>query len=229
MVTGTEGLKKEYSRHYRMHLSKIKVMPNWIDLEKIKNQKSKIKTDELKNQLQIKSGQKVILFVHRLSKRKGAHHLPEIAKNLKDENAVLLVVGDGPERKNIESSVKGQMSKVRMLGWVPQNEVMKYFAIADVFILPSEEEGFPHVLLEAMAAGVPFVAFDIGGVREISPPEFSEYIKFPGDIKSFSDKVREIMRYDIWRIEKISKIEKGWIKQFDLSVALDKFRNLLLN
>ncbi len=65
------------------------------------------------------------------------------------------------------------------------------------------------MLLEAMAVGVPFVAFDVGGVREISPPEFFEYIKFPGDIKSFSDKVREILHYDGGRIGKISEIERG--------------------
>lgn len=229
LVTGTEGLKREYSRHYQLPVSKIKVLPNWIDLARF--QKKSALAPDLKSRLNISGKEMVVLFVHRLSKRKGAHYLPEVAGALKNENAVLLIVGAGPERENIEREIRksGLEQKVRFLNSVPNKEIQNYFGIADVFILPSEEEGFPHVLLESMAAGIPFVAFDIGGVREISPPEFSRYTITPFNVKSFSNGIKEILRDSQERIGKLSEIERDWVKQFDLSIVLDKFREMWLN
>lgn len=231
LVTGTEGLKKEYAKNYQFPLDRIKVLPNWIDVRKVESQKSKVKSGELREKLNIPVGTKVLLFAHRLSRRKGAHYLSEIVKLLKAEPIVLLIAGDGPEREalNLQLKTHNLQQKVRMLGWVPQNEVLKYFSVADIFLLPSEEEGFPHVLLEAMAMGVPFVAFDIGGVKEITPPEFLEYIIAPVDVKNFSDKIKEILRYNGERIEKMSAIERDWVKQFDLLITIDKFRDIILN
>ena len=160
LVTGTEGMADLYSKHYKISREKIKVMGNWIDIEKTKNLKHETKNNETKQKLGIKENQKVLLFVHRLSKRKGAHHLPEIVRKLTDaKNFVLLVIGNGPEMESLKSQVlsfppeadpppEDKLSdKVRFLGWVPQNEIGRYFSIADVFLMPSEEEGFLHVLL----------------------------------------------------------------------------------
>ena len=195
LITGTEGLKKEYAKHYHVPLEKVKVLPNWIDTEKWKAESEKWnvaeKHEELRERLNISENAKVLLFVHRLSKRKGAHYIPEILKRLQDENIVLVVIGDGPERKALELQILNYQlqTKIRFLGWIPQNEIIKYFAIADVFIMPSEEEGFPHVLLETMAAGIPFVAFDVGGVREIALRGLEKNIVPRGDVKIFCERI----------------------------------------
>ncbi len=232
LVTGTEGMKKEYAKHYRLPLSKIKVMPNWIDLEKVKGQRSKVKGSEIKKKLNIPDDSKVLLFVHRLSRRKGAHYLPEIVRRLNsmipDSSFMILVAGDGPERKSVESRIKNYelWNKVRFLGWIPQNEVLKYFVIADIFILPSEEEGFPHVLLEAMATGVPFVAFDVGGVKEVIPRDFSRYLAESSNLNFFIKKIGELLRIDSKNLEILRKSELDWVKKFDIKFAMEKFKNL---
>ena len=145
LVTGTEGLKKEYSRHYFLSLSKIKVLPNWIDLNNFKTNCAV--SEKIRKEIDPSGQNKILLFVHRLSKRKGAHYLPEIISGLKNENVILAVIGDGPEREMLESKVKSQKSKVKFFGWVPNEKIQDYFGAADIFIMPSEEEGFPHVLL----------------------------------------------------------------------------------
>ncbi len=229
LVTGTEGLKKEYAGHYNLPLEKIKVMPNWINLEKIKNQKSKIKINELRKNLNINGGPKILLFVHRLSKRKGAHYLPEILNKLSDaKDFVLIVIGDGPERETLESNVKCQMSNVKLLGWVPNDQLLNYYSLADVFIMPSEEEGFPHVLLEAMAAGVPFVAFDVGGTKEISSPELHPYIVQSGDIAAFVQKIKELLAMDQQGQEAFKRREREWVRRFDIKVVVDTFKKMLV-
>ena len=59
---------------------------------------------------------------------------------------------------------------------LPNREAIKYFAAADVYMMPSAEEGFPRTLLEAMAAGCPFTAMDVGGVRDIVTPAQAEFV-----------------------------------------------------
>ena len=238
LVTGTEGLKAEYAKHYCLSLEKIKVMPNWIDVSD-QQQATSNKKNELRKSLKIKDAQKIILFAHRLSKRKGAHYLPEILEKIADaklrnnandaKDFVLIVIGDGPERKDLEFRIQnlGLTSSVRFLGWVPQDKMADYFAIADVFIMSSEEEGFPHVLLESMAAGISFVAFDVGGVKEIIPKKMERYLSRRGDVVRFANKVKELLEEPSERIGQLADLEKEWVKRFDLNLAVDRFLKLI--
>jgi glycosyltransferase involved in cell wall biosynthesis len=113
-------------------------------------------------------GRKVILAVGRMSKEKAhndliaAFHLLRASQPL----ASLVLVGDGPERMALEKSAG---EGVLFTG--QQRDVSRYFAIADVMVLPSLTEGSPNVLLEAMACGVPSVATKVGGVPEIVSDE----------------------------------------------------------
>lgn len=254
LVTGTEISRQDYARHYNLPLSKIKAMPNWINLQQFRSGTTRISTqinaevnNELREKLKIKKEQKVILFVHRLSKRKGAHYLPEIAKKLADASAkggsafggkdanknandakdfILLIIGDGPERENIQLQITNYQlhDKVRFLGWVPNYQLPNYYSIADVFIMPSEEEGFPHVILEAMAFGVPFVASDVGGVKNIVPEETKRYIAKAGDIGEFAAKIDELISRPN---EGLKESLLSWVKNYDLPEVAKKFTELL--
>ncbi|GEM_PF-188678 len=231
LVTGTESLAKQYANYYKIPLGKIKIMSNWINLDRIMNQESRIKKEELG----IKEGTKILLFAHRLSKRKGAHYLPEIAKNLNpiihDSLFVILVVGDGPEREEIELRIKNYElgNKVRFLGSIPNHRLPGYYSLADVFIMPSDEEGFPHVLLESMAAGTPFVASDVGSVKEIIPEAMQKYAVKAGDVLGFSDKINELLLKSPKELEHLGESLKDWVKRYDLPIVARKFTNLINN
>lgn len=228
LVTGSEGLKSEYSEYYNLQLKKIKVMPNWIDVKSVAEQVSSIRKEDKKRELRIPEGAGVLLFVHRLSKRKGAHHLPEILNRLKGENIISVIIGDGPEREaiNLQLTIHNLQHLVRMLGWVPQNEVLDYFAIADVLLMPSEEEGFPHVLLEAMATGTPFVASDVGAVKEIVPPELLNYVIPAGDIDGFSGKSKELLSKSEKEIKELNSKLESRAREYDIHKSLNKFKAL---
>jgi glycosyltransferase involved in cell wall biosynthesis len=81
----------------------------------------------------------------------------------------LIVVGDGPERANLEAQAKreGAAERVIFTGGVPRAEVISYLKAADLFVLNSLYEGLPHIVLEAFAAGVPVVTTSAGGTVEI--------------------------------------------------------------
>ncbi|HEY4475237.1 MAG TPA: glycosyltransferase family 4 protein [Candidatus Paceibacterota bacterium] len=229
LVTGTEGMKRKYAEHYGLPFQKIKAMPNWLKTSNFQFPISNFRKSELKKKLNINSDQKIILFVHRLSKRKGAHYLPEIAKRLADaKNFVLLIIGDGPERAGIESKIKNYEldDKFRFLGNIPNYELPNYYAIADVFVLPSDEEGFPHVLLEAMAFGVPFAAFDVGGVREIIPPEFQKFVVTGGDVAALAEQILLLLSNENEK-KKLVQISRKWIERYDISKVTARFREIV--
>jgi glycosyltransferase involved in cell wall biosynthesis len=235
LVTGTEGMKQAYAKHYGLSLEKIKVMPNWVDISNIKSQIANLSTKDIKKELNISKDTKIILFAHRLSKRKGAHYLPEIIKALQNENVVLLIAGDGPEKENIQlqitnypaSPAGGQLqNRVQFLGWVPQKDTAQYFAIADVFILPSEEEGFPHVILESMAYGVPSVAFNVGGVKEIILPELLTYVVAPGDTAEFIRKVNTLLDISLEKRNSLQARMNAWIRKYDLLSSVSIFKKI---
>lgn len=226
-VTGTAGLAAAYQRHYGLKADNIRVIPNWVDTRRFSTKEGR---QELRGRLNIPEGARVVLFVHRLSRRKGSHRIIPVAQEVMQKlgNVAFLIVGFGPEYDSLKSEIKNVKleAQVRLAGEVANRDIPWYFHAADIFFMPSEEEGFPHVLLESMAAGVPYAASDVGGVREITPQEFSEYILPGGDIKGFSEAIVKLLT--LGEAEKRDLIRRGkeWVMQYDVDAVLPKFVSL---
>jgi len=172
LVTGTITMSHYYSASYDLPLSSICLMPNWVDLRRFAALPSK---HILRQQLGWPLDRKIVLFLHRLAERKGAHYIVSIVRGMLGSYPALssqlffVIVGAGPYEARLRAQIQdaGLEGQCLLTGWIPNREVAKYFAAADVYMMPSLEEGFPRTLLEAMAAGCPFVAMDVGGVRDI--------------------------------------------------------------
>ena len=118
-----------------------------------------------------RDGTKVLLSIGRLSFEKGHADLLRALQNLRstrpDLKWKLLVVGSGPEQKNLEELSRQLDLESQVIFASQQSNVLPFFGVADLMVLPSLTEGSPHVVLEAMSAGVPIVATAVGGVPEI--------------------------------------------------------------
>jgi len=195
LVTGTETMVDYYSKSYSLDTARVVVVPNWVNVKRFQGCSEGRPT--LRNSMGISSDAEVVLFAHRLSPRKGAHLLPRIVAHVVKERrqTLFIVVGDGPLKEQVERSLAeiGLRDHVRLVGSVPNQDIWRYFAIADLFIMPSLEEGFPRVLLESMAAGVPFVATDVGGIRDITSRGQQRFLVQPGDVDGFSKMVLKLL------------------------------------
>jgi glycosyltransferase involved in cell wall biosynthesis len=133
---------------------------------------SKDEPQSLRKKFHIASDERIIISVGRLSREKGHNDLVHAMALMREMDPALkiklLLVGDGPERENLEATICDLLlnEEVVFIGHV--NDVAPFYSIADVLALPSHSEGSPNVLLEAMAAGLPIVATSVGGVPEIA-------------------------------------------------------------
>jgi N-acetyl-alpha-D-glucosaminyl L-malate synthase BshA len=108
----------------------------------------------------------------------------------------LLFVGDGPERPAAEDLCRelGVCDEVRFVG--RQDQMEDIMAIADLFLLPSEYESFGLAALEAMAAGMPVVSSNAGGLKEININGETGYTSEVGDVKNMSQQALSILKDD---------------------------------
>ncbi len=214
VVTCTKLMAAYYHEFFKIPLNKLTVMNNWVDVSKIESIKSDHITDR-----------KTVLFVHWLSKRKGTDYLPAIVeKTLAKFDCDFVIAGDGPEFEKLRESMSD--SRVKMLGSVPNHEVISYYKSADVFIMPSREEEFGRVLIEAMASGTPIVAMDTLGTKAVLNNEQKNFVSAQGDTEFFSKKIVELLSDDSLR-EKLSKVGLERARNFDKKLSLEKFLEII--
>ena len=123
-----------------------------------------------------------LLFAGRLAPVKGLRVLLDALSLLGKRTEVdLTIVGDGPDRDELERIAALLEKKVRFTGYFSQAEVAGEMAATDIFVLPSFAEGVPVVLMEAMASGKPVIATQVAGVGELVEDGMSGRIVPPGD------------------------------------------------
>lgn len=165
VITVAAALKDELVR-LGAPKEKISVLRNGVDLELFRPLDRRAIRDEMNL-----SG-KVVASVGHLIDRKGHDLVIDALKDIPD--ATLLIAGDGERRGALEAQAKaaGLDGCVRFLGAVPHDELSRIYNAADVLALASSREGWPNVLLEAMACGTPCVATPVWGSGEvINAPE----------------------------------------------------------
>lgn len=171
----------------------IKVIPNFIDTEHFRRQEK----DHFRSVI-CGPGQKVVAHVSNFRRVKNVPHVIEIFHRILREgvSAKLLLVGDGPDRSNVEQLTRdrGIQEVVRFLG--KQDPVQEILSIADLFLLTSGSESFGLALLEAMACGVPVVCSDVGGLPELVFGSGAGYLCPLGDIEEFSKACMRILTND---------------------------------
>jgi glycosyltransferase involved in cell wall biosynthesis len=144
----------------------------------------------LRRRLGLSGSEQVALAVGRLSEEKGhvdlIKTLDVLRKSYPGLGPKLLLVGEGPEHDRIETAARATGLSKQLIFVGHTAEVHKYYAIADIVVLPSHSEGSPNVLLEAMAAGLPVVANAVGGIPEIASSGKNALLVAPNDTQSFA-------------------------------------------
>lgn len=179
LVVQTELARQVFSKRYKHN--KIFVVPN-----PIKNMEPKLTYNK----------EKVIISLARLVKSKRIDKLVQIFEQVADlyPDWELWIIGDGPERKNIENQIENSKVKkqIKILG--QRKNIEDLLGIASIFAFTSDSEGFPNSLLEAMCAGLACISFDcIAGPSEIIMDGENGFLVENNNDKMYIDKLIALM------------------------------------
>src|SRR5699024_6060919 len=121
-----------------------------------------------RQEIDLPTDKDIALFVGRLSRLKGMDFLAEVIDRVASEREMMFVLaGEGPYSDDFADRFSSDV--VRLAGYVPHEEIHRYYKAADVYVHPSPYEGIPLVLLEAMNCDVPVVSRPAGDIAFLTP------------------------------------------------------------
>lgn len=133
-----------------------------------------------------------LLFLGVLGKRKGIYDLlPAFAEVAARHHDVTLYVGGNGELEKVRQVIAdcGFGDRVHLLGWVQGEQKQALLARADVFVLPSYNEGLPVSVLEAMSHGMPVISTTVGGIPQLVRDGEDGFLIAPGDVRALSERL----------------------------------------
>ena len=213
----SESLKSDTLEHFKIR-REIIVIPNFIDFERF-NKKPR---EHFKKAI-APNGEKILVHTSNFRKVKRVGDVIQIFNLVQKEiPSKLLLIGDGPERSNIEKICRDLdvCEKVTFLG--KQEAIEEILSVCDLFILPSEKESFGLSALEAMACEVPVICSNAGGLSEVVVDGVTGYLSETGDIKKMAKDSLSILTND----EKLFAFRKNALeraKNFDLNNILSLY------
>lgn len=216
----SQNLRDETYRHFDIKKD-IEVIVNFVDVSRF----SRKPIDAFKKVI-APNGQRVLMHASNFRKIKRVQDVVKIfAEVNKEVPSKLLFVGDGPERSTAEDLARelGVTDEVRFVG--KQEQMEDILAIADLFLLTSEYESFGLAALEAMAAGVPVISTNAGGLSEINIDGETGYMADVGDVKTMTEKAISILKNDT-TLKSFKGKAAAHAKQFDISRIVPVYEKL---
>ena len=187
----SESLKKDTLNNF--HIQKdIYVIPNFIDFSRFTKQKK----EHFKKAI-APLNEKILVHTSNFRKVKRVDDVVKIFALIADKiPSKLLLIGDGPERTNIELLCRetGVCDRITFLG--KQEQIEEILSVCDLFLLPSETESFGLAALEAMACEVPVISTNTGGIPEVNIEGLTGFLSGVGDIESMAKNALYILSDD---------------------------------
>lgn len=214
------NLKAETLSHF--HIEKeIEVILNFVDVSRFNR-----KPIDAFRKVIAPNGERILLHASNFRKIKRVQDVVKIfAEVNKQIPSKLLFVGDGPERSTAEdlSRELGVCDEVRFVG--KQEQMEDILAIADLFLLTSEYESFGLAALEAMAAGVPVISTNAGGLGEINIDGVTGFLSNVGDVENMTRQSIQILKDDV-ALQGFKERAAQHSQQFDIHYVVPQYEKL---
>ncbi len=219
IVTTGEALRDRLVRDNGLDPARVDSIPTGIDVARF----GAIPRDEARRTLGLPADARIVGIVATLRSWKGHRHLVDAFARLDDARALLVIVGDGPQREALGRHVAalGLGPRVRFAG--QQRDVASWLAALDVFALPSTaNEGVPQALLQAMFAGVPCVTTAVGAIPEIARDGDTALVVPAGDAAALADAIGRLLADPSLRARLATAARAFVLPRFGLDTMLDR-------
>ncbi len=213
----SQSLKKQTLDLFDIN-NDIEVIYNFIDFERFR----RVNKDHFRKAI-APDGEKILVHVSNFRKVKRVRDVVKIFEKVYAKvPSKLLLIGDGPERQNVEDLCReiGLCDEIRFLG--KQDAVEEVLAISDLFIMPSESESFGLAALEAMACEVPVISSNIGGLPEVNIEGQTGFLSNVGDIDEMANNaIRLLSDEEMLQKFRLNALEQA--KKFDIENILPHY------
>ncbi|NVN94134.1 MAG: glycosyltransferase [Bacteroidetes bacterium] len=211
-VLNTDQQKWLTSPKMGFDASSVFMTAHWVEDIFIPKKAAKKKLFNIEHQ------EPVLLFAGRLSKEKGVMELPEIYQKIKTEihDLKIVIAGNGPA----ENELRKALPEAIFLGWMEHDKLPNIYSSADLLILPSKFDTFSCVVLESLSCGLPVIAYNIKGPKDIIEDNKNGFL-----VSNTEEMAKNIIYYfndiSIQKSFKKAAIERS--KNYNKSTILDQF------
>jgi len=180
----------------------VVVIPSGVDCVQFDPERQEVreKATVLRSNLHISHNDFIVGYIGRLVPAKGLPYLLEAVAKIKrtNPNLVLLLVGEGTEKVNLQAMADDLGIRAHFVGY--QTDTLPYYALMDVFVLPSFFEGLSGVVLEAMAMEKPIVATNVGGTSDMVCNSKNGFLVHPRDFEGIASALEKLISQDDLRL-----------------------------
>ena len=218
----SESLKRDTLRLFNVDKD-IKVIPNFIGLQKTE------RVSPCKRSVMASVDELIVTHISNFRKVKRVDDVVRVFYGIQQQlPAKLIMVGDGPEREIADQLCKDLGIKKRVLFLGNTSDIDRILCFTDLFLLPSESESFGLSALEAMAAGVPVVSSNAGGLSEVNEEGVSGYLCPIGDVQTMAEKAIYILS-DKDRLAQFKQNARKVAARFDEEKIIPMYEALYYN
>jgi len=222
----SNATKENLIKYGKIEESKIKVLYNFVDPKRFNKDNITWSIKEEREKIGIKNDEFVIGFAGRLSSVKGCEYLIRALTGLNFKYKCL-IAGEGPLKKDLEKLTKELKleNKIFFLGY--QNDIMKFYSLINLFIMPSLSEGGPMTFYEAQQLGVPTIGSNVSSINEFIIDNKNGLLFEAKNSDSLSEKIKLVYK-NIKLREKLIKNGLEEVKRYSLSEYLEKLNKIYL-
>lgn len=218
----SESLKQDTIKSFPIE-KEIHVIPNFVDAKRF----YKSNKEHFKKMLAPR-GERILAHVSNFRKVKRVEDVIKMFQKVHEKiPSRLLMIGDGPERQQVEDLCHklGICNDIRFLG--KQEQMEEILSIADLFVLPSESESFGLAALEAMACGVPVISTNVGGLPEININGKTGFLSSLGDVDDMAKNALTILQ-DEATLKSFKKAAMANSKRFSIDKIVPMYEQLYM-
>jgi len=169
---------------------------------------------ELRKTLGIPENHSILLSVGELNDNKNHETIIRALTKLKRKNITYLICGKGNKKEYLKALASSLTVENQVIFAGHRNDVADIYKISDVFVFPSKREGLPVSLMEAMASGLPCVASDVRGCKDLIENEKNGYLCHPTSVDEFAEKIMLCLSSDMNKLN-FKVINQQILQKFD--------------
>jgi glycosyltransferase involved in cell wall biosynthesis len=227
VVALTDAELNDYTKYNVYPEESLVKIHSGVDIQKF--QPTSISEVEKKRSLGLDPKGQVVGFIGWLLPIKGPMHLLKAMEKVWQnyEDAVLVYIGKGDLDVDLRAEAMkiSANGRINFLGW--RDDIHEIMPVFDIFVLPSLNEGMGRVLVEAMAAGKPIVASNVGGIPDLVQPDENGLLVPPGDEKALATAIMELIN-NPEKAKLMGQRGKERCHQFSIESMIDKIDQLYM-